>query len=176
MCYALFYLGLGVVQKHRAEVFAHELALQREHTPNRLGVKPSFANLVLWKSVYEYDGRYYVDAIHVAVSHKVYTGTQVDKLELNRHFPWLDMKSQQANDVERFRWFSNQHLGMDPNNPNRIIDVRYSVIPNQVTGMWGIELSPEALDNEHVKWTTNRPKGAAARARFAELWAMILGR
>lgn len=174
-CYAFTYLGLGVLQNQRAENVAEQLALSRGHTPLNLGVKPSMANLIVWKSVYEYDGRYYIDAIRVVGESKTYTGTSVNKLQLTSHFSWLDANSQQAKDVERFRWFSNQHLGLDPSNSNRIIDIRYSLIPNEVTGMWGIVLSDTKARDQHVEWTTNRPKGQQAMLKLKQLWSMILG-
>lgn len=174
--YAFFYLGLGVLQNDRVSDVAQELALSRGHVPSNLGVKPSFANLLVWKSVYEYQGHYYIDAIRMLGSNKVYQGTTVEKLDINTHFAWLDGGSQQARDIERFRWFSNQHLALDPNNENRIIDVRYSLIPNQVTGMWGITLDSSKGQADHVEWTTNRPKGQEAMKKTAELMDMVMGR
>lgn len=173
--YVFVYLALGVLQNHRAHDHAEQLALSRGHTPINLGVKPSFANLVVWKSVYEYQGRYYVDAIRVLGNSKIYPGVSTPTLDLDQHFPWLDKSSQQAKDVERFRWFSNQYLGLDPDNPNRIIDIRYSLLPNKTTGMWGIELDPNATNEQHVVWNTTRPKGAAARQNVWQLWLMIKG-
>lgn len=175
-CYIFFYMGLGVLQNALAFKHAQNLAAQRGHAPIQLGVKPSFANLLVWKSVYEHEGCYYVDAIRVGLTDRVYEGVSVAKLNLDKHFTWLEPDSQQAKDIERFRWFSNQHLALDPDNPRRIIDVRYSLIPNQVSGMWGIELDASKSKQEHVIWTANRPQGSAATARIKELWAMILGR
>ena len=43
-----------------------ELAAQRGHTPIRLEVKPSFANILLWKVIYESYGGYYTDAVRAA--------------------------------------------------------------------------------------------------------------
>ena len=174
--YAFVYLGLGVIQGQRAEVVAYELALQRGHTPKNLSVKPSMANIIVWKSVYEFNGQYYVDAVRVLGDSKIYQGTSTEKLDLDKHFNWLQRGSQQAADIERFRWFSNQHLGLDPNNKNRIIDIRYSLIPNQVTGMWGIVLSESKNSTEHVEWTSNRPKGKLAMKKTAQLWDMMVGR
>ena len=173
--YVFFYLGLGVYQQHRALDFVEELISKRGHTPINLGVKPSFANLLAWKSVYEYQDRYYVDAVSIGFGRRIYPGVSVEKLKVSEHFPWLDKQSQQAKDIERFRWFSNDHLALDPADKNRIIDVRYSVIPNQVTGMWGIRLDSSKDNLEHVVWTTDRPKGKEAASRFSELWNMIIG-
>lgn len=176
LVYVFFYLGLGWMQSRTALDAAQQLAAQRGHTPSQLGVKPSFGNIVVWKSVYEYQGRYYVDAIRVGATTSTYQGVSVEKLNVAQHFAWLDQKSQQREDIERFRWFSNQHLGVDPQDKNRIIDVRYSLIPNQVTGMWGIVLDPKADRASHVQWTSNRPVGGEATEKIKELWAMILGR
>jgi len=171
--YALSYLALGAVQNHRAYDQAERLAQARGHQAANLGVKPSFGNILVFKSVYEHQGQYFVDAVRVGTTVKVYPGTKVDKLVLEQHFPWLQRGSQQALDVERFRWFSNNHLGLDPHNANRIIDIRYSLIPNQITGMWGIVLDPTASDKQHVDWTSNRPKGRKAWAKIQELWVQI---
>lgn len=174
--YVFVYLGLGWMQSRTALDAAQQLADQRGHDAKQLGVKPSFANIVVWKSVYEYNGRYYVDAIRVGSTTSVYQGVSVEKLDLSKHFSWLDPQSQQREDIERFRWFSNQHLGLDPEDKNRIIDVRYSLIPNQVTGMWGIVLDPNVNKQAHVRWTSNRPVGAEAAEKFNELWNMVVGR
>ncbi len=173
--YVFVYMGLGLIQQGHALQTAEKLAHSRGHHSVDIGVKPSFANIVVWKSVYEYQGKYYIDAIRVAGSGTVYPGVAVEKLDIDKHFAWLTEESQQAEDIERFRWFSNQHLALDPQNPLRIIDVRYSLIPNEVTGMWGIVLDPSKGPKQHVEWTSNRPKGRQATAKFAALWKMIMG-
>ncbi len=173
--YGLAYLGLGLAQQQRAFNVAEQLALERGHTPTELGVKPSFANLLVWKSVYLYQDQYYVDAVRVGVKERVYTGVSVEKLDLSTHFSWLSDDLQQANDVERFRWFSNSYLALDPSNSNRIIDVRYSLVPNEITGMWGIVLDANAKPDQHVTWTTSRPEGEQLRSKTKLLWSMILG-
>lgn len=173
--YMLAYLALGLVQNHRAEQVAVDLALSRGHSADHIGVKPSFANIVLWKSVYEYQNHYYVDAVRVGRSSSVIEGSSVEKLNLAAHFPWLKSHTQQARDIERFRWFSNQHLGLDAHDPNRVVDIRYSLLPNQTTGMWGIVLNPKANDEAHVEYTTNRPQPQEAAQNIAALWAMVTG-
>ncbi|MDB4511905.1 metal-dependent hydrolase [Arenicella sp.] len=171
--YAFAYQGFGLMQNHRAEALALELAESRGHTPINLGVKPSMANLITWKSVYEYEGRYYVDAVRVLKSHRIIEGSSTEKLDLAIHFPWLDLTTQQAEDVQRFSWFSNHHLGIDPENKNRIIDIRYSLLPNEMTGMWGITLSQNAGPDEHVVWTTTRPNRENVPEKLGELWQML---
>jgi inner membrane protein len=172
LVWAVAYLGLGLVQRDRAVEMGYEIAAARGHTPVRLEAKPSFANIVVWKVVYETDDAYFVDAVRAGIAPKVYPGDRVAKLDVARDFPWLDPASQQALDIERFRWFSNDYVAMDPLHPNRIIDVRYSMIPNQVNALWSIELKPDAADSDHVAYRTDRD---ANSARVELLWAMISG-
>ena len=40
-----------------------ELADSRGHNAERLTLKPSFGNLILWKSIYQHEEKFYVDAI-----------------------------------------------------------------------------------------------------------------
>lgn len=86
--------------------------------------------------------QFYVDAVRVGIDVRVYPGAVVNKLDVARDFPALDSGSQQAKDIERFRWFSNDYLAPDPGFPNRITDIRYSMIPNEVQGLWSIEIDP----------------------------------
>ena len=56
------YFGLSFVQPQRGEAAALALAQARGHQATQLSVKPSMANLVLWRSLYVHDGRVQVDA------------------------------------------------------------------------------------------------------------------
>src|SRR5690606_22592031 len=62
---ATAYLCLGWMQLQRAEAMADALITERGHIKERLLVKPTLANLVLWRSIYEYENRLYADAIRV---------------------------------------------------------------------------------------------------------------
>ena len=48
-----FYLSLGFVQYERALSAAIELAESRGHVAERMTLKPSFGNIILWKSIYQ---------------------------------------------------------------------------------------------------------------------------
>ncbi|TDG13685.1 metal-dependent hydrolase [Seongchinamella unica] len=173
LAWAVLYMGLGLVQRDAAVAMGYELAAERGHQPLRLEAKPSFANILLWKTVYETEDRYYVDAVRATVRPRVYAGSSVEKLVLDRDMPWLDPQSQQARDVERFRWFSNGYIARDPVYSNRVIDIRYSLLPNQIDPLWSIELKPGAAPRDHVLYRTHREGG---RERVPMMWDMITGR
>ena len=141
----------------------------RQHTPIQLEAKPSFANLLVWKVVYETKDHYHVDAVRVGASVKTYPGESVPKLDIGRDFPWLDQNSQQARDIERFRWFSNGFVAKDPMDELRIIDVRYSIVPNQLKALWSIKLSPSATTDSHVEYLTHRDNSPASRQLFFDM-------
>lgn len=172
--YALSYLGFGLYQEHRAYQTALSLAQSRGHTPIQLNVKPSFANQLVWKSIYQFKDQYFVDGLYMSPTPRYFPGTTIAKLKLAESFPWLQANSQQAKDIERFRWFSSDHLAVDPYDGHRIIDIRYSMLPQSIKGLWGITLSPEAGLDEHVGWVTHRSI-EQRQQDMTILWQMILG-
>ncbi len=158
IAWAVSYLLLGVVQYHRAMNAAELHATERGHRPLRLTAKPGFANLILWKTIYEYDGKYYIDAVRVLTDVAVCEGQHADKLDVSRDFPNLDLRSQQAQDIERFRWFSSDYLAPfgDPAGRRYVIDVRYSNVPNRINPLWGIRIDRSAAHDQHVDFWPNR--------------------
>ncbi len=164
------YLTLGAVQHHAALQMAEELARARGHQIERLTVKPSFGNILIWKTLYATTDRYFVDAVRPAFEQKIFPGTSVKKLDTSRDFPWLDPDSQQFRDIERFRWFSQGYVARDPAAPNQIIDVRYSFLPNDIKPLWSIEIAQDAAPASHVGFRTDR---GDSRAGLAALWSMI---
>ena len=166
LAWMIGYLLLGVVQRDRALQVGRELIASRGHTPSRVEVKPSFGNLLLWKLVYDQADHYYVDAIRVATTTTVFPGERAPKLDLTRHFQWLAPNSQQARDIERFRWFSDDFLAIDPHHQNSIVDVRYSMLPDEIRGLWSIKLFPGANADAHVDFLTFRDLPAQRRQKF----------
>jgi inner membrane protein len=172
LCWALGYMALGLWQRNEAVVMGNALAEQRGHSPLRLEAKPSFGNILVWKTVYETDDRFYVDAVRASLAPRVFEGASVQKLDVDRDIPWLERGSQQARDIERFRWFSNGYIARDPVYANRVIDIRYSMIPNEVTPLWSIELHPEAGRGEHASYLVHRDTDAG---RLTRMWSMLSG-
>ncbi len=166
LAWAIAYPTLGLVQRDRAEAVGWALAEQRGHVPIRLEAKPSFANLLVWKLVYETEERYHVDAVRAGWEMLTFEGNSVPKLDVRRDFPWLAPGSQQALDIERFRWFSNGYLAVEPGNPYRITDIRYSMVPNEIQGLWSIELDPAAEPDSHVGYVVSRAADERAVGSF----------
>ncbi|MFT5421026.1 MAG: inner membrane protein [Candidatus Endobugula sp.] len=172
LAWIVIYTSVGIVQRERAEAFGLQLALDRGHQPISLEAKPSFANLLVWKIVYTTESHFYVDAIRAGWQAKYYQGDSVRKLNVGQDFPWLDAESQQAKDIERFRWFSNGYIAISPYHPQRIIDIRFSLLPNEIRGLWGIELDQSLGKQAHIHYVADRSREGNT---FTQLWKMIVG-
>ena len=150
---------------------AKDIAQKRGHEIVGIEAKPSFANILVWKTIYETPKRFYVDAVRTGPSPRIFLGTSLPKLNLTRDFPWLDTAGQQAKDIGRFTWFSDGYVAKHPIFSNRVIDIRYSMIPNEITALRSIKVSPTASKNDHVEFLTDRDK---VPDRFKRLLKMLL--
>ena len=165
------YLALGFVQYERALSSALQLSQSRGHSAERMTLKPSFANLILWKSIYQHGDSFYVDAIRAGRVPSWCSGESVKIFDTQYHLSDLDPNSQQMKDIERFRWFSQDYLGFD-GDKNLVTDVRYSMIPNQITPMWGLVIDERKGANEHAVWWASRDLDDESLTLFKK---MLLG-
>lgn len=164
---AASYLSLGVIQHHRAKSLAQEMAQQRNHIAERLIVKPTIGNLLLWRSVYEADGMFYVDAIRVGLpgNFKFFTGNQVKAFDIKRDLSQLTEQMRIYRDIKRFEFFSDGFLAWHPDHPHILGDIRYAMLPTSTRPLWGLELR---LDEPHgsVSFNTDRSMTDGERKAF----------
>ena len=170
LSWVLIYSSLGFIQKDRAVETGKKLAQSRGHEVINIEAKPSFANIIVWKTIYTTQTHYYIDAVRAGLNTRVIEGVKIGKFNIQKSFPWLDPQSQQAKDIERFRWFSNGYIAISHNNPNHIIDIRYSMLPNEGHGLWGIELNPDGNNQTYIKRIFNRRSDMST---YIKLWNMI---
>ena len=150
----ILYLSIGFVQYERTFSAANQLANSRGHNPQRLTLKPSFGNLILWKSIYQHEDTFYVDAIRTVKSSIWCSGESIRIFDYQVHLPNIAKDSQQRKDIERFRWFSQGYLGFDEEK-SIVTDVRYSIIPSQISPMWGLVIDSQRGVNRHATWWTS---------------------
>ncbi len=169
--WGFFYLGLGVAQKTSALSLAKSLATSRGHVIDKIEIKPSFGNLVLWRSVYRFNGRFYVDSVRPHIKPNIIVGSSAEALDVAKSFSLLSAQSQQAKDIGRFFRFSNGYVSRIEGEPNRLSDIRYSFLPNSIEPLWSIRVRPGAPLDAHVLYETNR--GNAFR-NLKQLLRMVL--
>lgn len=120
--------------------------------------------------IYEFEGNLYVDAIRVGLFSKprIYPGESIEKFVLERDLSTLPPASVLAQDVARFSHFSAGLLAIRPEQPNVLVDVRYSNLPMTLAPLWGIEINPEQPD-QHAKYMLYRDSSRATREKFITL-------
>lgn len=171
---AATYLTLGWVQSQRVETFAKTIIAERGQAAETLLVKPTLGNIILWRSIYRYQGSLYVDAIRVGLitGPQLYPGESIVQFDRSRDLSAVPDSSVLAKDIERFSHFSAGLIAIRPEQPNILIDVRYSNLPNTFAPLWGIEINPERPD-QHAKYNLYRDSSKQTREKFI---ALLLGR
>lgn len=162
------YLLLGSWQKYQIQHMSEEYARQQGHQVERLLVKPTLGNNWLWRSVYQYQGRYYVNAFRLnplTRDRSIYPGTSIEVFSASDNSLQLPIDSVLRNDIHRFADFSDQYLSWHPEHANVIIDVRYSNLPNSTLPLWGITVDPEN-PQRHAHYELFRDSSAKTRQAF----------
>lgn len=169
---AAAYLLLGAAQHQRARAVAHELAQSRGHTVERLIIKPTIANLVLWRALTVTNGRIHADAVRVGLgSTRIYPGTSAPL-----YVPQRDSLGSPApapavqRDIERFARLADGMVVRHPERPRVIGDARFSMLPTRLTPMWGV--TPAAAPGPSVKRVIDRSLSPKGRRDFV---AMLRG-
>lgn len=166
------YLLLGVAQHQRAEAVARALAQSRGHAVERLIVKPTIANLVLWRALTITDGRVYADAVRVGIgSSRVYPGTSAALYDPPNAPETTEVAPSIQRDLRRFTRFADGVVVRHPERPHVIGDARFSMLPTGITPMWG--LAVDSSGNPSVDRVIDRSLSPEGRQQFV---AMLLGR
>lgn len=168
---AVLYLGLALLQQQRAEDALIELARNRGHAIERMEVKPTLGNILLWRGVYLAQERFHVAALRAGLSRvRIYDGGAVPRFQAELQ-AGLPPDSVQARDIARFARLSDDYLALHPQRPEIIGDLRYAMLPNATAPLWGIAVDPDAPDR-HVEFVTLRDAGPDVRRAFL---AMLRG-
>ena len=170
---ASLYLALGAVQHHRAAAVGRAVAASRGHDAERLLVKPTIANLVLWRALYVHRGQVRVDAVRVGLpgNTRVYEGASGPLLDPGNDAA-LPSGSRAREDVERFVRFADGLAVRHPHRPELIGAARYAMLPTSLVPLWGVVVDP-AAPHAAVRFETGRIVTAEVRSRMV---AMLLGR
>lgn len=164
------YMLCGWAQNQRAVPVIEAMAVERGHNIERLVVKPTLGNLLLWRSIYQTNGRLYVDSVRVGLisESRVYQGDSVALFKLERDLPDLSPSSVLYKDIQRFIKFADGFAAIDPDRPNVLTDIRYSNVPNSIKPLWGIELDMNKPE-QHANYNFYRDLSKENRQRFLSM-------
>ena len=172
LCLAVLYLSLGFVQNQRGLAAQQELAESRGHANFRGRAMPLIGNLILWRSVYEHDGRIYCDGIRLPVFARaaVHEGDSLPKFTAN-DLP-QGVPARVTDIVNRFTRFADGYVAAVSDRPTVLGDLRYSPTLAGTQPLWGLTLAEGNPHPEHMtaQWSTFFE---ARREGLAKLWGSI---
>lgn len=161
------YLLFGWAQNQQAASVVEMLAAERGHVMERLVVKPTLGNLLLWRSIYQTEGIIYVDSVRVGLTSgsRIYQGDAIPLFKLERDLPGLSPDSLLYQDILRFIKFSDGFVVIHPDRPEVLADIRYSNLPTSIRPLWGIEMDINHPER-HAQYNFYRDLSADIRQRF----------
>ena len=167
---AAAYLSAGWLQHQRAEDAMRAIIVLRGHEAEKLTVKPTMGNLLLWRSIYRTNGIYHVDAVRAGMGEtaRVYPGNTARAFDAARDLPALSPDSVLHRDIRRFEFFSDGYLALHPEDSGLLGDVRYAMLPTSTRPLWGIRLNTQHPQS-HAQFETSRRMSQEEINRFIEM-------
>lgn len=143
------YFGLSSIQHERVAGIQAALAERRGHTIERRRVVPTLGNILVWRSVYEYDGRYYADGVRAGLGKiEVKEGESIAKFDASRLDCGTPACALLLKRYREYEWFADGYTVVTEEKPLVIGDVRYGVAPESVQPIWGLTVDEEDAERK----------------------------
>lgn len=165
----LLYLLFGFVQHERGITTARELAKKRGHHIDRLVIKPTLANTLLWSIRYEYRDTLYADGVYLSPFGEriIYEGESAPLLSWQKQYRSY-RGTTLYEDIRRFSTLSEGYLVQHPHYENVIGDGRYAMLPTKINPLWGIKVDT-TQPQQHLPFNTYRNATSKIRYRYLEM-------
>jgi len=164
LCWGALYLSTCAWQNHRVMEAARSCAESRGHDIQRITVKPSFANIIVWRALYEANGNAYVLCYRAVGNPELLGETQV-ALVRPQQLTHIVGDTVLAQDIRRFAHFSDDWMAWHPEQTNVLGDLRYAQRPDAISPLWGIVVDP-TRPNQHTPF-------ASFRRTRDEVWGLL---
>ena len=173
LTFSLIYLFVCIYQQYRVKNFIINNASKRGHEIERILIKPTIGNNILWRSIYQNKEHYVIDAVYQPFfsKAKIFEGMTEKVIDTETIFPKLKLNSKQREDIRRFSHFSNQYIYVHPDFDNVIADLRYSKFPYDNKSLWGIQIDFDNQNN-HVEFLNLRE---FTKKDFKKFWQLLNG-
>lgn len=134
---------------------------------------PTLANNVIWRTLYETNGRIYSDRMHAGwfTRIKVLEGGSVPKTTAASLTPLEQQRNRASRAFERFAWFSDHWVARVPANLNILGDMRYSFSDQPFDPLWGIRFAEPGAEGNYSFESLLRNR----RLELGRLWQEIKG-
>lgn len=175
---ALMYLALGYVQHERVMRVQERLAEARGHEIERGRAMPTMANLLIWRSLYEADGRLYADAVRASLTGPamVREGDSAARFDHARFAPSGPAAERLGRVISSFVDFADAYVIVvwEDEEILGLGDARYSLVTAGFEPLWGIVIN-SGEEGQPVLWTSFRDGSQPSRRdALASLWKEIV--
>jgi inner membrane protein len=174
------YLGAAAFQNARAEkAVSAWMAKNQLAAPDRLTVKPSISNILVWRALVMHGDEIRIMAVRCGLGQPAIIAGKTT-FSPQRIYPTAESAiasaqipstSRQARDIRRFFHFSDHWVGTHPDAPLVLGDLRYAALPNDLRPLWGIRTKPGEPDGvvDWLQFTEITDKS------LSEFWNMLRG-
>lgn len=168
------YLLLCIIQYQQVKSFVLNTSKDRGHETERILLNPTIGNNILWRTIYQFNGYYFIDAVYKTIlsKPKLIDGTKIRVINKETIYPELDEGSKQRQDIRRFSFFSQDYIFLHPDFDNVIADLRYGKLPYDYKSLWGIKIDPTNKD-QHAKFISLRN---FEKKDYKDFWNLLKGR
>ena len=170
---SISHLTFNFIKHQQVKDYIKKIASDRNHKIERLYLKPTIGNNFLWRSIYQNNNTYFINAIYYPLfgtpQYKV--GSKVKVIDKKTVFPQISANSTHRKDIMRFAYFSQNFIYLHPYIDNFIADLRYSSLPYTDNSLWGIEINFNEPD-KHVLFRNIRNFNDKV---YNEFWNMLKG-
>ena len=169
----VLYLSFAVIQQQRGKSMAKIIAGQKNHQIERLVVKPTLGNQLLWSIRYEAQDTLYANGIRLGLINdpKVYQGEAAPLLNWQQQYHRFK-ETTLYKDIQRFDKLSEGYLIQHPDNDNIIGDGRYAMLPTDMSPLWGIKVDT-TQPHKHLPFKTFREATPTVKDTYLD---MLLGK
>lgn len=164
----LSYLGAASAQQTRGEAAARAWIAGQDLTAQRLLVKPTLGNIVLWRAIVDDGEHYHPLALRVGSGPvQVLAGPAIEHWQP----PAGGQPADDVEDLQRFARLADGWLVQHPQDATVVGDIRYAMLPDSDQPLWGLRASPgPGQPTELVEF---RDAGGEVRQAFLD---RLLGR
>ena len=168
------YILLCIFQYQQVKSFVLKITKSRGHEIERILLNPTIGNNILWRTVYQFNGNYYVDAVYKTIfsKSKLINGNEIEVINKETIYPELGKDSKQRQDIRRFSYFSQDYIFLHPDIDNVIADLRYGKLPYDYNSLWGIEIDTKNK-NQHAKFISLRN---FKNQDYEDFWNLLKGK
>lgn len=173
-------IGLGIFvifilisfwQSHKVRIALKEMAIDNGFVATDKDIKiiPTFANLTMWRGIYKTSNSFVYAAFNTPIFTRdviIHKGAQVSRV-----FSLKSLISLRENSLPKelkdFLNFTGEYYYIDLYNNDRLVDIRFSYIPNLRKPIWVLKLH-EANNNVTVEFSYIKPNYSDV-ARFRNM-------